>query len=65
MAPRNPSKEKNKWKGNHKIIVYECNQLFKKFYGFLKDVETHGALSNMASQITTLKASIYEKEKTL
>lgn len=65
MVHGNPLIEKKHLKGLHILIAYKPNQLLKNLGGFQKDVDTHGTHVGLSSQITTLKVSLFEKDKTL
>lgn len=75
MAPKNPLKERDTWKCKHDVVAYERAQFHEKLYelqkeanrlSFLqKDAEIHGTSSDLAIEVTNLKASLDEKEKSL
>lgn len=65
MIHKNPLIEKKHLKSLHILVAYKPNELLKKLGGFQTDVDTHGTHAGLASQNTTLKVSLFEKDKTL
>lgn len=65
MVHGNPLIEKKDLKSLHILVAYKPNQLLKNLGGFQTDVDTYGTYDGLASQNTTLKVSLFEKDKTL